>query len=505
MYEEMEPSLPEMMKDAFASHTLRSLVALLAGVPMALLEDIRSKKSAKYRTKERQKSMVNDSLWEKTVERVSVPDHFYDVLYKLYHHLQSHLTEQQIHAMMPDAVAAPTLRLLLRLEDGLVENQQSLAFHPHSLASMVLGPSNERTDFMEASIRDAVATHVLETALQSTSRSSLLRFWETYVQGRVVKLGGHPCANYVVATLLRLLPAERGESVSPFALALQELTQAGDQLVKHQMLGVLQAALERSVALGDYTSEVVHAIASSFRFPLDPSAEDVAAFVPMVLSIHTLKAYLHQKQEDSSSGTKRKRGDRNEEYTTQGSILLQRMLQLPAPYQNWVYQSLASDRLASYCQSPSAAHVVMAALTHSASSYSQCRSLLRSLLEILLDLCDDAWGSRIADACWFAADGFTKEKIAQLVIKHEKRLLASSYGRFFVRRLRLGVYRKNVDEWKAWAQTDTAPPAPALKGMTKNPFLFLRDHSSTSSKTTREKQRGNRAERELENIFSAIE
>jgi len=507
MYEEMEPSLPDMMTNAFASHTLRSLVALLAGVPMAVFEDLRSKKSAKYRSKERQRSMVNDSIWNTAAQRVSVPDGFYELLHRLYSHLHSHLSEQRVHAMMPDAVAAPTLSLLLRLEDGLARENQNLASLPNSLTSLVLGPAQERTDFMEASIRDAVATHVLETALQGASSSSLIHFWETYIQGRVAKLGGHPCANYLVATMLRLLPAERRETSSPFTSALQELTQAGDQLVKHQMLGALQAAVERSIALGDYADEVLQAIASAFRFPSNPSQDDMSIFVPMVLSIHTRKAYLHKSEEDaSSSGNKRKRRDRGmDEYTTQGSILLQRMLQLSAPHQDWVYKSLASDRLVSFCESPSAAHVVIAALTSPSATYAQRRTLLRPLLANLLDLCDDTWGSRVADTCWFAADGFTKEKIAQLAVQHEKRLLASSFGRFFVRRLRLGVYRKNLDEWKAWALTETTPSAPELKGMAANPFLFLRDYTPNSSKIPHKQRSKSRAEHELENIFSAIE
>lgn len=507
MYEEMESSLPDMMTDAFASHTLRSLVALLAGVPMGVLEDLRSKKSAKYRSKERQKSMVNDSVWNTSAQRVNVPETFYDTLFKLYNYLQSHLNEQQVHAMMPDAVAAPTLSLLLRLEDGLARENRSLASLPNSLTSLVLGQVQERTDFMEASIRDAVATHVLETALQGASNSSLIHFWETYIQGRVAKLGGHPCANYVVATMIRILPAERGATSSPFALALQELKQAGDQLVKNQMLGALQAAVERSVALGDYASDVLQAIASAFRFPSDPSQDDMAIFVPMILSMHTRKAYLHKTEENTStSAIKRKRGDRSkDEYSTQGSILLQRMLRLPAPHQEWVYQSLTSDRLTSFCQSPSAAHVVIAALTSSSASYTQRRALLRSLLAILPDLCDDTWGSRVADTFWLAADGFTKEKIVQLVVQHEKRLLASSYGRFFVRRLRLGAYRKNVDEWKAWAQTETLLSAPEPKVMAVNPFLFLRDCAPSSSKIPRKQRNGGHAEQELENIFSVIE
>ena len=124
--------------------------------------------------------------------------------------------------------------------------------------------------------------------------------------------------------------------------------------------------------------------------------------------------------------------------------------------------------------------------------------LIRAVMPMLIDLCDDAWGSRVADALWLSADGFTKEKMAQLVIGHEKRLLASTYGRFFVRRLRLGVYRKNVDEWKAWAMHEQVPDPAAPAAPPTNPFAFLR--TIQIHRTPRD-----HADRELERILAQVE
>ena len=489
MYEEMEPSLVPMLTDVFATHMLRSIVALFAGVSIPSLDDMRSKRSAKYRSKERQKAMVDDSFTTPSNEPMHVPPAFYTLLHRLYTHMRENLTEEDMHRLVPEATAAPTLSLLLRLEAGLADGKGSTVYEKDSMASCILGPLDQRTDFMESALRDAVATHVLQSALQDISQERLVHFWRTYIHGRVAKLGAHPCANYVVATALQLLPADE-----TLAEAIHELGKAGDQLVKNQVTGVLQTAVDRSVQVGAYAADVMQAIRAAFRFSEDASKDDVAKFVPAVLSLHTLKAFTHVQD----APQKRKRDDHGERMTTQGSILLQRIAQLPAPHQTWLYESLCTDALGSWCRSSTAAHVVIAALTSKAASFAQRRMLIRAVMPMLIDLCDDAWGSRVADALWLGADGFTKEKMAQLVIGHEKRLLASTYGRFFVRRLRLGVYRKNVDEWKAWAMHEHVPDAATPAAPPANPFAFLR--TTHIHRTPRDQ-----ADRELERILAQVE
>jgi len=132
---------------------------------------------------------------------------------------------------------------------------------------------------------------------------------------------------------------------------------------------------------------VLQAVRAAFRFSEDASKDDVAKFVPAVLSLHTLKAFTHVQD----APQKRKRDDNGERMTTQGSILLQRIAQLPAPHQTWLYESLCTDALGSWCRSSTAAHVVIAALTSKAASFAQRRMLIRAVMPMLIDLCDDAW------------------------------------------------------------------------------------------------------------------
>lgn len=554
MYEEIDPCLGAMISEPFASHTLRSIVALLAGVPMTQLTDLRSKRSAKYRSKEHRKTAMVEydnnvlSLSTATNEPLHVDPMFHSLLRRLYDSLHSALTTERLHALVPEPTAAPTLSMLLQLESSLPDGDAYMSWRHDSLTSRVLGPLPEhggyRTDMMEAALRDAVATHVLQSALQGASPTSLIQFWRIYLEGRIVKLGAHPCANFVVATVLRLLHIDADVDAdpdaaksTPFALSLQELALDGEQLVKKQVCGVLQTIVERSIETEAYEAQVMRVIKSAFRFGNDtssssaPSADVVAKFVPVVLSLHTLRAYTHLMQDQdaptSSASTKpsapakRKRGDIGfNPYTTQGSVLLQRIAQLREPNQTWLYESLCTEPLGTWCRSSTAVHVVLAALTSRTASFAQRRMLVRALLPKLLDLCDDAWGSRVADALWLSADGFTKEKIAQSVVQHEKRLLASAYGRFFVRRLRLGLYRKDVDEWKAWAVHDqtlrnsdlNSKDSDTLEWSDKstrssiqNPFVFLRHSMRAQQQTSNVSHTHRRAEAELNRIFSQVE
>lgn len=481
MYAELEPELAAMLSDQFSSHVLRSMIYLLAGVP---IEGVRSKRSAKYRAKEQRKNAVQErpNAFEGRTQ-VNVPEDFYGLLVRLYKHIHKSLSADDVRRLVTDPVAAPGMALLVRLESALPDEKSTMAESSDSVTAAVLGDGTERSDYVESALRDTVASHVLESAIAGASRAAIRSFFTSYIRGRAARLGAHPCANFVVAHLVRALP-DGGE----FTELVAELAAAGDQLVKNHVLGVLQACVERAGA--DNAAQVVSAICSSFRIPED--ARD--AFVPVILSLRTYKAYLHTR----SDGKKRKRDD--DVPTMQGSLLLQKVAQLPTGAQDILYASLAgSEHLDAWCRSSVAAHVVIAALASPTASFAQRKSLLTRLLPELVSLCDDMWGSRVADAVWDRADGFTRGRIADTALEHEKALLSSPYGRFFVRRLRLSMYRRDADEWRRWAATDAGTAAHVRhEPRSENPFAFLRTRAPA-------KKPKSHADEQLASILSAID
>lgn len=428
LFAELEPQFGTMIADTFASHVLQTLVYLLAGVRVEAVQELRSRRSLKYRAKERQRSAIDATPEDESRVQLHTPSIFFDLLRAFYEQMHGSLDDARLKMLSSDKIAAPCVSQLLLLENGLAPKRKPLSWKSDSLTVRVLGCERAdavagdaaavaaaRSDYVESALRDAVASHVLESALRGASKHTLTQFWRVYLEGRVVKLGSHPCANHVVAAALRELPVD--DDRSPFAQALQELTQAGDRLVKSRMLGVLQVAVERCAETQTLASDAMDAVRSAFRYPADAPA---AAFVPVVLSLRTRKAYLHtfaardgdgdgDGDEPRAPRKRRSKHDADDAFTTQGSVLLQCIARLPSPAQNVLYASLSHETpLLPMAQSPIAVHVLLASLASPSATFAQRKRLVGRLLPSLVALSDDLWGSRVADALWDAADGFTK-------------------------------------------------------------------------------------------------
>ncbi|EPQ31129.1 uncharacterized protein PFL1_01318 [Pseudozyma flocculosa PF-1] len=133
-----------------------------------------------------------------------------------------------------------------------------------------------------------------------------------------------------------------------------------------------------------------------------------------------------------------------------GSLLLQTLARLSSPHNEVVVSSLlAQPSLVPLACDATACHVVLACLNSSTLAYAQRRKLVMAFLPHIHVIVDDKWGSRVADAVWARADGFTKEKLASTTLKHERHLLSSYYGGFFLRKLNLALFRQSkMREWR---------------------------------------------------------
>lgn len=111
--------------------------------------------------------------------------------------------------------------------------------------------------------------------------------------------------------------------------------------------------------------------------------------------------------------------------------------------------NLPISDLLSYAQHPVSSRIFDAFLESTTVPYRYRRKLILAFVDHFHTLVDDRVGSRVGERLWAAADPYLKEKIARTLIPYETTLVASRYGKFFVRGLNLYLLKRDAEEWKA--------------------------------------------------------
>ncbi|EST05219.1 Armadillo-type fold [Kalmanozyma brasiliensis GHG001] len=384
--------LTSLVTDAFGSHVLRSLLCVLTGrsiqaepssgtAATAGGSDLRSRRSAKFRTRKAPAPGSAAAAGSSDDLLVVIPDLLFSRATTLRKEILNDAGVDVVRRWATDAVASPLLQLLIEVEADSLNSEDASQWKGSLVDSFLNGfvstpPTGEEAQkdvYLETSLRDSVASHALQLALERAPSSTASRFFDTYIRSRMAKLCVHPAANHIVATLLRRLDGAELQT------AIAEMTKVASGMVKEQMVGCLQAAVDRVVQLcaaeseaKDLVQAVSDAVLAAFRIKSQSTEEEgLKLLVPAVLALKTRKAYLHtfgahlKKEERDADGKGRKRGrdgkakggkkksksaaegsDQEEEApwsmdasyelptgeaTVQGSLLLQSLLRLPGP------------------------------------------------------------------------------------------------------------------------------------------------------------------------------
>ncbi|CAD6884791.1 unnamed protein product [Tilletia caries] len=560
-----------LLHHQFGTHILRTLLSILSGHSLDSDANTRSKRSTAFRQKQdvsasdrKRKSTANpDGTQHDDASSLPVPDEFTPLLHALLADLTEALNINEVRALSHNVVAAPTLGLALALErppqdgDLPVGRLADLILDniPSTCADFVSSKGDnkkkkkkrdedlprvpERSDHMESSLRDSIASHLIQRALEllaqraltsprgsTTQRAAIAAgrlFWRTYFAGRTVNLASHPTANYIVQSGVALL----GSSLGPHSdddgeedelrSAIAELHSSGKKLVKASMAplpapgkrtsgkgaggggpshvktdnrtGVLHEVLLRAGHLGKpggYEAEAIRAVLASFGFEKNAAERKIALVVPCIISMRSRKAYerilsSRQSRSHTSSGGAAPDADadaegdgdgdegdgngdgkslacglRDSPAHLSGSVILQAILRMEPPASEAIYKSLlhtlnGPSLLRLLSSSAPGMHVLLTALGSSTASFQHRTALFRALLPLLVEITvgeGGKWGSRVADGCWDWADPFFKEKIAAEALRRERTLLSSHFGNFFLKRVHVGLYRREPRSWK---------------------------------------------------------
>ncbi|KAI0771524.1 ARM repeat-containing protein [Trametes elegans] len=482
MCDELLPSLSSLVLDPFASHVIRALLLLLAPDVLGRVDDanasnrshnfsVRSKKSAAYKARQGpMKSVFVGEEAEQQKASKSIPKEFRGAASSFVAALREQLGENEVRALAANQVASPVLQMLLELEAAYGEADAPGSIMDHVLVGLITSlhhkpeaPAPE-SDYLMTLLRDPTASHLLETLVSRSPERVFAPLWQTYFVGKLARLAVHPVANYVVAKAFERLGADQLQA------ALQELQGVGGKIVKNARTGVLRALVDRSAVLQNCVQSVIELVSSAFDISTE---EDNKLFVPCLLVLKPLAEYQRaveaaskdtKEAKDDSLQHKRRKPENPLEAKTQGALLLQSILRLPAPHVEVVLNSLqaiGTDEVIKMAHNATSSRVLDAVLESPTVPHKDKGKFVMTFLGHYHILADDRIGSRVAERCWAFADTYLKEKIARSVIPHEHALAGSAFGKFFARPLSLHILQRDPERWKTMQAANKAAAAPS--------------------------------------------
>ncbi|KAF8816519.1 ARM repeat-containing protein [Phlegmacium glaucopus] len=465
---ELLPNFPSLVMDPFASHVIRSMLLLLspnlsAGASRENTQFmVRSKKSATWKAKQGvMKSVFVDDKREdgkgkgKENKSEGVPPEFSQMARRIIEVFRSQVGDNEVRAMAASKVACPGLQMLLE-----VEADQNMHNEPGSLMDRVMvgmitacrkGPltSIDESDYVGTLLRDPNSSRLLEIIATHCPSDAFDLLWKTYFKGKLPRLAVHTAANFVVAKAIERL------SEVQLSEACDELENTWNKVIHTAKTGVLRAVIERA-AIYKTLSQSISVIVSLAFGITDPA--DRTYIVPCVLTLFSLQDY-RKAQESLAQSENQNTPHRNAPHSRsnllrpqiQGSVLLQSLLRLPDPHNQFVIESIFSlsfEERIKIAQDPSGSRVFDVLLDSSTVLAKFKRQFVLDFIGHYDVLLDDKLGSRVVDRCWAFCDTYLKEKIARSLITKEQVLAASYFGKFFARNLNLHLLQRRPEEWR---------------------------------------------------------
>ncbi|KAG5634358.1 hypothetical protein H0H81_002263 [Sphagnurus paluster] len=502
--EELLPAFSSLIMDPFASHVIRALLILLspslAPSENSVQQSLRSKKSAAWKAKQgpMKSVFVEGKRKEKEMSKLMPPE-LQKLARRFVEVIQTELNGNEVRALAANKVASPSLQMLLE-----VEADQGMAADPDSLMDRVTvgivtacnhekDPKVEQSDYLNTLLRDPTSSHLLETIVACSPVDAFAVLWTTYFKGKLARLAIHPVANFVFAKALERVSSDQLSEIC------EELQGSWGKMIRLASC-VLWLTVVPRFKLRSKIS-VMHAVYSAFDLV---APEDYSLLVPCEYKAALGSEPPAQQYNPSQKGGRPGPSSEVMEPKIQGSVLLQSLLRLPAPYNQIVIGNIASlsieDRI-KIAHNTSGSRVYDVLLeAPTVPPKAKCDFVMGFIGHYHI-LVDDRLGSRVGDRCWAFADTYLKEKIARSLFVHEQFLAGSYFGKFFARNLNLHLLQRRPDEWKTMqadkkrTQEQTNNPPPVLDAAPPST-------TPTSQKHTKRKRKAE-PEDEIDAVFKA--
>ena len=436
-FRELEENLGYLMTDQFASHSLRILLVILSGQPLA-----RASTSSLLKSKKKENITIigpNAKIPDATKESRTVPDSFQIALDKMISGMVAGLDTTYLRALATHPVGNPILQLLLELEVSRPGKQW--AKDQTSLYRKLLpdDPPEQGTSsaaFVNGLLYDTVGSRLLEVIVQFAPGKAFKKLYSSIFQEKLGTLAKNEIASYVVIKVIERLGRDDLEN------AVESILPHIGSLIERSRTFIIKTMIERCLAREVNTERLAIPIRNAY-------GDD---------SFTRLQKMLGLSLGDTEGMTKQRKNkmDNHNVSRVHGSLLAQSMLEAPGLLHDLIVDSLLtmdSPSLVMVAKDCTAARVLQQALTapnaRQASAFR--RKMIQRFLGSIPDLAVDPVASHTLDATWEATDGIPhlRERIAEELLHAETPLRDSHSGRAVWRNWMMDLYKRRKTEWIA--------------------------------------------------------
>ncbi|KAG5207051.1 Nucleolar protein 9 [Trichophyton interdigitale] len=432
---ELEGNWGYLLTESFASHTIRVLLLILAGEPLADQSNARVLASRK---KENIDSITSTAQTELTIqESRQVPAEFNNTLRKMISDLSAGLNSTYLQALATHPIGSPVLQVILSIELGCMGKEKvkdkSSVFR-RLIPDDTLEKKEEGVNFLNSLFYDPVGSRLLETIVRVAPGKFFKTFYKTIIRERIGSLARNEISSYVVIKVLERVSREDLQS------AIESILPEIPSLVQRSRLNVIKTIIDRSTVRGSDTTSLAKALESAY-------GEDGLVRLKTILGVETTDKDAESVKPKAAPSAQH----------LHGSLLAQSMLQASGRLATMIQTSFLAapvETLIQIARSSTASRALQEALKPSKSNAQFRRQFLPRFYGQMCDLSLDSSGSHVADALWDATSDlvFIKQRLAQELADNEPTLRDSFLGRAVWRNWSMDLYKRKRGEWMSRAK-----------------------------------------------------
>ncbi|KAL2912010.1 Nucleolar protein 9 [Polyrhizophydium stewartii] len=417
MCSELDGHWSELMFDQYASHSVRTLLTVLSGKPVAQETKMRSKRSSKF-SKEHNLTWGNAG---KPGMLLKTPESFTAMVKTIVDSLTSKLGEDDLFNIAMNPVTSPILQIILDIPGP---------------GEALAGAFLRNTSVFSSLVGHQVGSHLAEQLITKAPTADFNSIFATVLQPRFLELCQHGISNFVMQRVF-----DRMQTEDQLADALSVLEPEFEQMLFRNRTGIIVKAVEAAVRFPSLQHRVVKSLLKAFH--VDKDAEKQNQIVTLVLHMTD-----HEKFQMFVRSI-----------NVQGSLMLQHIFKFtPEAAKVFTKSMLAvsDEDLLKWAVDPRASHAIEDLIKSPSASSKAKRKLIRRFQGHFVDLACDKFGSRVSDGCWAAGSLEIREAIAEELAARMSSVKENFIGKFSVRNFKIELFKQRRAYWDELQQAELA-------------------------------------------------